>query len=473
MNETHFLGARDLARGIRGRRFSPIDVLEAQIERIDRFDGRLKSFLAVTAEEGRAAARAAEAAVTGDQPLGPLHGVSVSVKDVFDVAGSPTTAGSKFLTRPAERDSTAVARLRAAGAIILGKLNLHEFAYGPEGINPTYGTSWNPWDATTHRLPGGSSSGSAVAVAAGLVPAALGTDTGGSIRIPAACCGIVGLKPTYGRVSRAGVWPLSWSLDHVGPLTRSVEDAALLLSVIAGHDPADPTSSRQPVPDYVGALEGPVRGLRVGVVESMVAEAGEEVRDAVRAAVEVLRGVGCAVEEVALPLARYSAAASFAVVGPEAWSFHEPLLRRHAPDYAPDVRRRILAAAFLTARDYLSGQRARRLIRAEIDDRLRPVDCLLAPTLPVSAPPVGATEVAIDGRAVATRPLLTMFTRLFNLSGHPVIAVPCGFSAGGMPLSMQLVGRAFDEAALLRVAHAYESATPWHRRRPPLASEGN
>jgi aspartyl-tRNA(Asn)/glutamyl-tRNA(Gln) amidotransferase subunit A len=412
-------------------------------------------------------ARVAEAAVSAGQTLGPLHGVPVAVKDLFDVAGTPTTGGSQFPMEPAARDCTVVAKLRAAGAILLGKLNLHEFAFGPEGSNPHHGSPWNPWSATTHRLPGGSSSGSGVAVSAGLTPMGMGSDTGGSIRIPAACCGTVGLKPTSGRVSRAGILPLAWSLDHAGPLTRTVADAAAILSVIAGHDPLDRSSSTLPVPDYVAGLTAAIRGLRIGIVRNYVEQADGEVQAAIRAAVRVLEEQGCAIHEVALSRERYSLATSFAILSTEALAYHEPRLRQHALRYATDVRRRLAAGGFLTATDYVKGQQARQLIREEIDSALQQADCLLAPTLPVAAPPLNAAEVRIGDRIEPTRLAMTMFTRLFNLSGHPAISVPCGFNGDGMPLALQVVGRAFDEATILRVARAYEDAAKWHQAHPP------
>jgi aspartyl-tRNA(Asn)/glutamyl-tRNA(Gln) amidotransferase subunit A len=277
----------------------------------------------------------------------------------------------------------------------------------------------------------------------------------------------VGLKPTYGRVSRAGVVPLSWSLDHVGPLTRRVADAALVLKAIAGHDPADAASSPVPVEDYVADLDRPVSGMRIGLLRDFVDQADPEVQAALGTAVHVFQGLGCAVQEVTLPAARYSLGASNAITGAEAMAYHRPLLRRHASAYAPDVRRRILVGGFLMGRDYVQGQRARLLIRNEVHAALRGVDCLLAPTVPVPAPPVTATEVRIGGRTETVRLALTMFTRMFNLSGHPVVCVPCGFSGRGLPLSLQLVGRAFAEGVVLRLAHAYERATPWHERSPP------
>ncbi|MGH7321429.1 MAG: amidase [Candidatus Rokuibacteriota bacterium] len=469
MDDLHWLGVRDLARAIAARRVSAVEVVEAHLARIEKLDGRLRSYLAVFGESALEAARAAERAVTRGAALGPLHGVPVAVKDLYAVQGTPTTAGSRFLTEPAAQDSTVVARLRAAGAIILGKLNLHEFAYGPEGINIHYGTAWNPWDPATHRMPGGSSSGSGVAVAAGLAPVGMGSDTGGSIRIPAACCGTVGLKPTYGRVSRAGLVPLSWSLDHAGPLTRSATDAAMILAAIAGSDPADPSTSVLPVPDYVGGMAGPVNGLRVGVLGAYIDQADEEVQAAIAAAAKVLEGLGCQVEDVAIPMARFALGASVAILSPEAMAYHAPLLRRHATEYAPDVRRRLVAGGFLSAADYLKGQRARALIREAVNAVLQRMDCLLTPALPVAAPPVTATQVRLGERTETPRAAFTMFTRLFNVTGHPAIAVPCGFTRDGLPLALQLAGRAFDEVTILRLAHAYEGATEWHTRRPPAA----
>ncbi|MBY0525874.1 MAG: amidase [Gemmataceae bacterium] len=466
MSELPWMGVVELARAIAAKKVSPVEVMRAQLARIEKLDGRFKSYISVFGEQALETARHAEKAATAGQRLGALHGVPVAVKDLYDVQGTPTTAGSRFLKTPAQRDCTAVARLRAAGAIILGKLNMHEFAFGPEGINEHFGTPWNPWDTSTHRMPGGSSSGSGVAVAAGLIPMGMGSDTGGSIRIPSALCNTVGLKPTYGRVSRAGIWPLAWSLDHAGPLTRSVEDAAAVLGVLAGHDPADPSSSGHAVPDYLGQLAAPVRGLRVGLLTEYVAEADPVVQTTVRAAAQVLDGLGCTVEEVKLPLARHGAGASFSILISEAGAFHDPLMRKHGTEYSPDVFRRLLVARFLSAGDYLKGQRARRLIREDVDKVLGRVDCLLTPTLPIAAPPLTATEVDIGDRKESARFALTMFTRLFNVTGHPALAVPCGFTGEGLPLSLQLVGRAFEEATILRLGHAFQQATEWHRHRP-------
>lgn len=469
MTELHWLGVLDLARQIATKTVSPVETVQAYLTRIVKLDGRFKSYLAVFADSATEAAKSAEAALARGDTLGPLHGVPVAVKDLFDVEGRPTTGGSRFLTRPAASDSTVVKRLRSAGAIVLGKLNTQEFAYGAEGTNPHYGTPWNPWDEVTHHLPGGSSSGAGVAVAAGLAPSAIGSDTGGSIRMPAACCGTVGLKPTYGRVTRTGLLPLAWSLDHAGPLTRSVADAAAILAAIAGCDPSDPSSSQLPVPDYVAGLTRSVRGLHVGLLHEYVEQAGDEVQAAIAAAVKTLEDLGCTVREVTVSEARYSRGAAFAILAPEAMAYHEPLLRQHASEYAPEIRQRILVGRFLSATDYIKGQRARVLIRRGVDAVLQGVDCLLAPTVPIPAPPVTATEVFVGNRTETPRWALSMFTHLFNVTGHPVLAVPCGFSRGGLPLSLQFIGRMFDEMTILRLGDAYEGATEWHTRRPCIA----
>lgn len=468
MSDLHWLGVVELAEAIARKAVSPVEVVKALLARIEKLDGQLKSFIGVFADEALAAARQAEAAVMAGDKLGSLHGVPVALKDLYDVQGSLTTGGWKFAVEAARRDCTVVTKLRAAGAIILGKLNLHPFAYGPEGLNPHFGNAWNPWDTTTHRMAGGSSSGSGVAVAAGLAPMGMGSDTGGSIRIPAACCGTVGLKPTYGRVSRHGVLPLSWSLDHAGPLTRSVADAAAVLAVIAGHDPADPTSSTLPVPSYLEGLSNPVAGLRVGLLFDDLEQADPEVQTAVSNAVQVLQGLGCTMGEAELPTASYSLGAAYAILSPEAMAYHDPLLRKRGAEYPVDVRRRLLAGRFVSATGYVNGQRARQLIRREVNAALEEADCLLLPTLPMAAPPVDAVEVQLGNRTENARMALTQYTRLFNVSGHPALSLPCGFSAAGLPLSLQLVGRAFGESTILRVGHAYERAAGWWQRRPAV-----
>jgi aspartyl-tRNA(Asn)/glutamyl-tRNA(Gln) amidotransferase subunit A len=367
-------------------------------------------------------------------------------------------------------DATVVGRLARAGAILLGKLNMHEFAYGPEGLNAHYGDTRNPWSADAHRITGGSSSGSGAAVAAGLAPGSLGSDTGGSIRIPASLCGITGLKPTYGRVSRAGVLPLAWSMDHVGPMTRSARDCALMLAAIAGYDPADPTSSVLPVPDYGAALTGDVKGLRVGLLRAHFTDAAApDVRTALEAAAKQLEQAGAVVDEVDLTQVTHVAAASAAIVASEALAYHAPWMRSRSQDYQPDVRERLRMGAFVTGAQYVRSQQIRALLTREVDEALARRDVLLAPATPLAAPVLGERETTLGDGPSDVRAALLRCTRPFNFSGHPACAAPCGFTAGGLPIGLQIVGRPFDEATVLRVVDAYQRITDWHTRRPAAA----
>jgi aspartyl-tRNA(Asn)/glutamyl-tRNA(Gln) amidotransferase subunit A len=471
MADLIYASAADLARLISGKEVSPVEVVRAHLERITSLDGPLKAFITVTADAALAAAREAEAAVVAGRRLGPLHGVPLGLKDLYDTAGVRTTGGSKILReRVPAADATVVRRLREAGMIVLGKLNMVEFAFGPEGRNPHYGHARNPWDASTHRMAGGSSSGSGVAVAAGLAPVALGSDTGGSIRIPCSLCGLTGIKPTYGRVSRAGVLPLSWSMDHVGPMTRNAADAALVLGAMAGYDAADPTSSVLPVPDYGAALSGDVRGLRVGLLRTFFVEsATPEVRAAVETAARTLEKAGAVVDDVALPRVRHAAAGALAVVATEAMAYHAAWLRTRKADYDPDVSTRLMAGAFVTGVHYVRGQQARALLRREVDEALTRHDVLLAPATPITAPGIDERETTLGDGASDIRSALIRLTRPFNFSGHPACSLPCGFSTGGLPIGMQIVGRPFDEATVLRAADAYQRLSDWHARRPVLA----
>lgn len=471
MADLTFASATELARMIAAREVSPVEVVRAHLERITALDGSLRTFITLTADAALAAAAAAEAAVVAGRPLGPLHGVPLGLKDLYDTAGVRTTGGSRILAdRVPAADATVVRRLREAGMIVLGKLNMVEFAYGPEGLNPHYGHPRNPWDATTHRMAGGSSSGSGAAVAAGLAPVALGSDTGGSIRIPCSLCGLTGIKPTYGRVSRAGVLPLSWSMDHVGPMTRSAADCALVLGAMAGYDPADPSTSVLPVPDYTAALTGDVRGLRVGLLRGFFLEsATAEVRAAVEGAATALEKAGAVVDEVALPGVRHAGAGSLAVVATEALAYHAAWLRTRAADYDPDVRTRLMLGAFVTGVHYVRAQQARALLRREVDEALARRDVLLAPATPITAPAIEARQATLGDGPADIRSALIRLTRPFNFSGHPACALPCGVTAGGLPIGMQIVGRPFDEATVLRAADAYQRLTDWHARRPVLA----
>jgi aspartyl-tRNA(Asn)/glutamyl-tRNA(Gln) amidotransferase subunit A len=471
MSDLVWASMSDLGRMIATKEVSPVEVVRVHLDRIAALDGKLRAFITLCSDAALQAARTAESDLMAGKTAGPLHGVPWAPKDLYSTKGVRTTGGSKILADSLPgQDATVVARLAAAGTIVLGKLNMHEFAYGPEGLNAHYGDARNPWDVSAHRVTGGSSSGPGAAVAAGLAPGSLGSDTGGSIRIPASLCGITGLKPTYGRVSRAGVLPLAWSMDHVGPMTRTARDSALMLSAIAGYDPADPTTSVLPVPDYAAALTGDVKGLRVGLLRAHFTDvAAPEVRQAVEAAAKQLERAGAVVDEVNLAQVIYVAAASTAIVASEALAYHAAWMRSRPQDYQPDVRERLRMGAFVSGAHYVRAQQLRALVRSEIDDALAKRDVLLAPATPIAAPLLGARETTIGDGASDVRSALIRLTRPFNYSGHPAGSAPCGFTAGGLPIGLQIVGRPFDEATVLRVIDAYQRLTDWHSRRPAIA----
>jgi aspartyl-tRNA(Asn)/glutamyl-tRNA(Gln) amidotransferase subunit A len=444
----------EIAARVRGGEVSPVELAQATLARIERLEPTLNAYVTVTATEALAAARAAEREIVGGRYRGPLHGIPVGIKDLCDMAGTPTTAGSRLRAgRVAERDATVVRKLREAGAVLVGKLALHEFAFGPTGINAATGTARNPWDP--ERITGGSSSGSGAAVAAGECAAALGSDTGGSIRVPAALCGVVGLKPTHGRVSLAGVFPLAASLDHVGPMTRSVRDAALVLQAIAGHDPGDPWSAEVPVEDYAASLDSGARALRIGVPGGYVLDGCQpEVARAVERAVGVLTALGARVVEA--ESADFAAwwAAAVTVTLSEAVAVHHERYRTDAAGFGADVRGYLTAAMELPAHRYVQAAWLRdALRRGAAEDRLfARADVLVMPTTPVVAPRVA--DCGADDAAAT----LIHNTAPFNLTGNPAVSLPCGLTAAGLPIGLQMVGRHWDESTLLRAAAAYERA---------------
>ena len=466
--ELCYMSAGDLSRLIRDRQVSPVEVVDAHLARIEATEPTLNSFITLLPDNAREVARRAEAQIQAGNYRGPLHGVPVGLKDLFNTAGVRTTSGSRVLDNfiPTE-DCTVATRFREAGAILLGKLNMHQFAYGPTGENFDYGHMHNPWNP--EMVTGGSSGGSGSAAAAGQCTITMGSDTGGSVRIPSALCGIVGLKPTYGLVSRAGLTPLSWCLDHPGPMVRTVEDAALTMNVIAGHDPKDQATTMRPIPDYSAALTGSVAGLRIGVVQEYFdAPLDSEVESAVRSALAQLSEMGATMVDVSLPMFADAQAISGTILMSEAAAYHRELLAKEGDKLTPSVRLRLEAGLFVTAADYLKAQQARARFNHEMALLFRDVDLLAGPTEPVTAPPILAAEVNIGGQAVGTTAALTQYTRPYNISGTPAISVPCGFSEAGMPIGLQLAGRPFDEATVLRAAHAYEQATTWHTMRPPV-----
>jgi aspartyl-tRNA(Asn)/glutamyl-tRNA(Gln) amidotransferase subunit A len=461
-----------LSELLRKRELSPVEIIKATLTRIEQYDGELKAFITVLSDEALECAKKAEASIVRGGYIGPLHGIPIGLKDIIYTEGIRTTCGSKILADFVPReDATVVNRLKGAGAIIVGKLNCHEFAYGATSVNPHYGTPKNPWNPRC--IPGGSSGGSAVAVAASLCLGALGTDTGGSIRIPSSLCGTVGLKPTYGRVSTSGVFPLSWSQDHVGPLAKTVKDAAILLGSIAGYDPRDTNSSPHPVTDYLSMRED-VRGIRVGVPREFYFEnCDPEVRDSVLRALDILKDVGILIEEVSIPHLRYATTAGIVIQLPEAASQHENYLKgSQSKDYGRDVRGLLTSGTFVTAAQYIKAQRVRSVMREEFLKTFELVDVLITPGLPVVAPEMEQDSVTISGKRETVRSALTRLMRPYNLTGIPAIVLPCGFSKSGLPMALQIAGKPFEEPTILAVAQAYERQTPWDEKRPSIETPG-
>jgi len=436
---------------------SPVEIVTALLDRIDRYDGALHSYITVCGDAALDAARRAERDIRAGRRRGPLHGVPISHKDISWTRGVRTTAHSRTLVDfVPEHDATHVARLARAGMIMLGKTNTTEFANGGMDV---FGVTRNPWDLAHYT--GGSSAGSASALAAGLAVAATGSDTGGSIRVPSSFCGIVGLKPTYGRVSRYGVIALSWSLDNAGPMTRTVRDCALLLNAMAGFDPLDPSTARVPVPDFAAGLKKSLKGVVLGVPEQHYYDGLEpDVDRAVRAALRELKSLGARLEPVSLPRAGELAPAYTVIISTESFGAHAARLRRQAADYGTRSRRRISTGAFYSAAEYEHALQIRRLWVTELDQVLAKVDALVMPTLPQ---PAFTVEVQLQPSGP---PDTSWGTRQFNLSGHPALTIPCGFTSAGLPVGLQFAAKAFDEGMLFRVAHAYEQATSWHERRP-------
>lgn len=452
---------------LRTRQLSSLELTRAYLQRIERLNPRLRAYITVMPDEAEREARQADTEIAASTYRGPLHGVPLGIKDLFDVSGVPTTFGSKILEHNvAAQDAAVVARLKQAGAVILGKHNLHEFAFGITSENPHFGAVRNPWN--TDRIPGGSSGGTAAGVAGGLCAAGIGSDTGASIRAPASFCGVVGLKPTYGRVSRVGGLPLAWSLDHAGPITRSVADCASVLQAIAGHDPSDPGSADVPVPDFSAQLNAGISGLRLGVPREYFFEVVEpEVDKLVRAAIDVLAGLGARVEEVSLPHVMHAQVAGNVIMSTEAAAWHATWLRERPEDYGSDVLARIRGGQLIRAVDYLASQQMRTLIQADFRQAFERVDVVVSPTVPLVAPPIGRTLEAGGPLNVAPRSIANRDTVPCNLTGMPAISVPCGFS-DGLPVGLQIMAPAFAEPLLLRVAAAYESASPWRAERPPI-----
>lgn len=466
--EICYMSAGDLSKLVQNKEISPVEIIEAHLTRIDATEPVLNSFITLLADEARGAALQAEKDIQAGRYKGPLHGIPVALKDLYNTGGVRTTSGSRIFDNfiPTE-DCTVAAKFQQAGAILVGKLNMHPFAYGPTGENLDYGHMHNPWNPD--MVTGGSSGGSGSAAAAGQCTITTGSDTGGSIRIPAALCGIVGLKPTYGLVSRHGLTALSWSLDHPGPMTRTVEDAAITMNVIAGHDPKDVASAKVDIPDYTSALSGDIKGLRIGIVkEYFETPLDPQVRKAVMDAIGLLESMGAEVKEVSYPMFNQSQAISSTVLMSEATAYHRDLLEKDGHQIYEPVRQRLEAGLFISAAEYLRAQQARTIFDNQGRRLLDDVDLLAGPTEPVTAPRIMASKVMAGEQEVGVVGALTQYTRPYNINGFPAISVPCGFSDENMPIGLQLAGKPFDELTVLRAAHAYEQATDWHTRRPPV-----
>ena len=453
----------DLPRSIAGlskelwaRRLSPVEVVKMVLDRIEADE--TNSFVTVAAERALEEASRAEGEILAGRYKGPLHGIPVALKDIIYTAGLRTTMGSAFYVEHVPDRSATVARtLDDAGSILIGKTNTHEFAYGPTGDRSHFGATKNPHD--TRRITGGSSGGSGAAVAANLCYGALGSDTGGSIRIPASLCGIVGMKPTFGRVSKSGVFPLSWSLDHVGPLTRTVEDNALMLNTLAGHDPEDPYSVDLPTEDFTRDLGSVLRGAGIGVPKNFYTDhVAEEVQARTREAAEVFVSLGAEIREVEIPNLWDTLRAQRLILGAEAYAVHQERLENEPEKFGEEVTERLMEGENPKAYRYANARRRGMLATAEFDRALESVNVLLTPTLPIAAPEIGQRDISIGGYEETIRSALTRFTGPTDLTGHPSLSIPCGTTVSGMPVGLQLIGRRFDETVLYRFGHAYEEA---------------
>jgi aspartyl-tRNA(Asn)/glutamyl-tRNA(Gln) amidotransferase subunit A len=450
---------REAGSLLRQRRVSAAELAEQSIERIERLNPTLNAFLTVTVARARERARLADEELARGEDRGPLHGIPIAYKDLFYTKGVRTTAGSLlFVKQFPAHDAAVVEMLNRAGAVMTGKTGMHELAYGITSANPHFGVIANPWNVEC--TPGGSSGGSGAAVASGMVPVAMGSDTGGSIRIPASFCGTVGLKPTFGRVSRYGTMPLGYSLDHMGPLTRTVRDAALVLNAIAGHDARDPSSSRAPVEDFLPPDEVRLDGVRVGLPENFYFDRVDaEVRDAVHGAARRAEAAGAEVVPIRVPDIDALNAVGRVILLCEASALYEPYMDQRDL-FGADVLALLDQGRLLRAIDYINAQRLRRRFAAEFAALWNRIDCLFTPSTAVPAPRIGQTTIAIDGVDEDVRLAATRNVRAINVLGLPAISLPSGMHSSGLPMGLQIVGRAFRETALLRVAAAVEDALP-------------
>jgi aspartyl-tRNA(Asn)/glutamyl-tRNA(Gln) amidotransferase subunit A len=457
--QLHLLDLSEASRAVQKKEVSPVELTQACLARIEKLNPHLNAFITVTGTEALDAARKAEAEISRGEWKGPLHGIPLAVKDLIETAGVKTTAASAVLQdNVPNADAEVIRRLKSAGAILLGKLNLHEFAYGGSGVIGHFGPARNPWN--TAHITGGSSSGSAAAVAACLCYGAIGTDTAGSIRLPAACCGITGLKPTYGLVSARGVVPLSWSLDHVGPMARTAVDAALMLQVIAAYDPQDIGSQKFPPVYYPSAIEESIATLRIGVAHDYWNEVDGEIKSAVDSAVTALGKITAGAQEVEL-----STETDRTLVRCEAYAYHQKYLSAKEKGYDPETVRRIGSGADVTAPQYIQAQRELLQQRRQILQMFERIDLILTPTTPLLAPTFTELKAAPD-QLRNKEMILLRNTRPFNVYGLPSISLNCGFSKSGLPIGLQIIGAPGSEGSVLGLAHAYQKQTDWHKHKP-------
>ncbi len=459
---------QELAPQIEAGKISPVELTQRCLDQIRKHQSALNAFLTVMEEAALAQARQAEREIRTGHYRGPLHGIPYAAKDLFCTKGVATTAGSKILKDYVpDYDATVIERLREAGAVLVGKAGLHEFAYGITSNNPHFGAIRNPWDRT--RIPGGSSGGSTAALAADQCVFSLGSDTGGSVRIPASFCGVVGLKPTFGRISRYGVLPLGHTLDHVGHFANSVADAATLLFALAGPDPLDDSSVSEAPPKVELPAEPKLDGQRVGVPTRYYFDRVEpDVEKAVRGAIGKLRGLGAEIVDVDIPDIEDFTVLSRLILLPEATALHRRHLATRRADIGPDVLALLDQGQFVLAADYLDAQRRRRQLVQALNKVFDRVDVIVTPTTPVTAPQIGDATVEVGGVQEDARLASTRFVRALNMAGVPALSVPCGLDSKGLPIGLQIFGRAFDEESVLQVGHAYEAASGWNRRRPVL-----
>jgi len=469
MGNHDFLTIESALTLLRSRKLTASDLAESCLRQIERLNPQLNAFITVSesAISDQQATDSEQHAQTIPHALAnALRGIPIAVKDIFDTAGIRTTAGSKFFTdNIPKQDAFVVEKLKQAGAFIIGKTNTHEIALGVTGGNPHYGTARNPWDVS--RIPGGSSSGSAIAIATGMALGALGTDTGGSIRIPASLCGVVGFKPTYGRVSLRGVIPLSWNLDHVGPITSCVKDAALLLQVISIYDPIDPASIKMLTGDYLGHLVDDMGGRKIALgVGEFIESSDPEVLEAVREAAKIFESMGCKIQEVNVDWMRDAAVANKTMTQADGAAVHRDRLKEHPEMFGEDVRRRLMDGAKTSSTEYALARRTQAEVRKRCESFFESHDFLITSTTPIAAPTIEGND------AVEQAARLTRFTAPFNLAGLPALSIPCGFTKSGLPIGLQIVSRAWADAKVLNAGYAFEQAAEWHERRPDIDPKG-